>query len=95
MMNARGSACNDGVSDEGTTKYARVFLEHVDVSQDCLSNQPLSTSTEDVLDPESSGMRVSSLNPDDAHAAESAGRLLLKQLPGDQESSPGVERDQR
>lgn len=38
-------------------------------------------------------MRVSSLNPDHAHAAVTAGRLLLKQLPGDQESSPGVEGD--
>jgi hypothetical protein len=93
MMNARASACNEGFGDEGTTKHARVFLEHVDVSQDCLSNQPFSTSIEDLLDPEASGMRVSSLNSDDAHAAETTGRLLLKQLPCDQESSPGVEGD--
>lgn len=92
-MNARASACNDGFSDEGTTKHARVFLEHVDVSQNCLSNQASSTSIEDVLDPESSGMRVSSLNSDDAHAAETTGRLLLKQLPCYQESSPGVKGD--
>jgi hypothetical protein len=92
-MSARANACNDGFGDEGTTKHARVFLEHVDVSQDCLSNQPSSTSIEDVLDPEACGMRVSSLNPDDAHAAETTGRLLLEQLPCDQESSPGVEGD--